>query len=507
MLKDNDFLKKLKDPRVIYGSLYNLITILAILAVIVLNIAAKICTEKFSWNFDLTRNKIFSLTQESVDYISKIDKKIEITILNSKEKFVSGDNYYAQANSVINEYAKYNGNIEVKYIDLEGNPGFVNSYPNEKLSESNVIVKNLDNDKYKVLYTSDLLNIQQSYYGSTPTSSKAEQAMTSAILNVISEKKLKINFLSGFDEEDSSSFSRMLDTNNYEVTPVNLLNENLSSDSLVSIFHAPKRDLDIEALQKLRDYLEKPNKHLIIFLHYAQAEITNLNKFLSDWGLEVSSGFVVEKDSSKILMSGNSGSILNTLVDYADYSYTQGLKNPKIPVAMPVARYIKIIKQENKIGESNENESGEKEPEEERIKTLLQFSKSSVIMPENADKDWNAEKSEIKGPLPAMVLSKNKKEKPEDESSITLVASVTAVNSQLLSRSSLNNSAYFNNYINKITQREDNGITIEPKSMSGQELGMNEQTGMIIGVVFAIAVPILIIIIGIVVWIMRKKYN
>ena len=74
-----------------------------------------------------------------------------------------------------------------------------------------------------------------------------------------------------------------------------------------------------------------------------------------------------------------------------------------------------------------------------------------------------------------------------------------------LSSNALNNSAYFVNMINKLTAREDVGITIESKSIGGKELGANKATADTIGVAMAIILPIGILILGIVVFLKRKN--
>ena len=59
--------------------------------------------------------------------------------------------------------------------------------------------------------------------------------------------------------------------------------------------------------------------------------------------------------------------------------------------------------------------------------------------------------------------------------------------------------------INKMTGREDVGITIESKSMGGSELGINKATANTLGIVMAIILPAAILIIGMIVFFERKN--
>lgn len=487
-LDKSSIMSKFKDPKFRYDGLYTFITILAVVTVVLLNVAAKMCTDKFSLEFDITKNKAFSLTQDSVDYLSKLDKQIEITVLNSQENFVANGDYFSQANSVINEYSKYNDKISVKYADLEQNPGLKSSYGEDELSDNGIIVKCVDNGRYKILSANDIFDVQQSYMGMNIASSKAEQTMTSAIIGVISDEKIKITMLTGFEEMSSDSFTRMLKNNNYDVVSKSLLTDDIDEDSNLSIIYAPARDFDDEALSKIKEYLKNKGnfgKNIICFINPYQSNAEKLNSLLSDWGIEAQHGIVLETDPSKVFASNN---FFNTLTDYVSMTYTEKLKSQSIPVAIPISRPIKILN-------------------EEKVETLLEFSESSCVMPEDADEKWNISDSKIKGPIPAMVLSTEKKEGSDEKSTFTLVGSVTAVDSGMLSRSSLNNSSYFLNFLSLISERKEEVVNIESKSLTGQSIGMNAQSSAILGIVFAVALPVIVIIAGIWVFIMRRRNN
>ncbi len=242
------------------------------------------------------------------------------------------------------------------------------------------------------------------------------------------------------------------------------------------------------AVSKIRDYLQNKGnfgKNVICFINPYQSNPEKLNSLLSDWGIEVQQGIVLETDPSKVFASNN---FFNTLTNYVSMTYTEKLKSQSIPVAMPISRPIKILN-------------------EEKVETLLEFSESSCVMPEDADEKWNISDSKIKGPIPAMVLSTEKKEGSDEKSTFTLVGSVTAVDSSMLSRSSLNNSSYFLNFLSLISERKEEVVNIESKSLTGQSIGMNAQSSAILGVVFAVALPVIVIIAGIWVFIMRRRNN
>lgn len=482
--KNMNFFEKLKEPRIKYGSMSIFITIVVVAVAVLINILAHFMTDKFSLNFDLTGNKVFSITDESLNYLSGIDKNIEIIVLNSKEKFVANGDYFIQADRVVNEYAKNSDKISIKYIDMDENPGIKGEFSQEELNANDIIVK--CEGKHKIISPYDIFNVGQSITGgSSITSSKAEQVMTSAIINVTSDTRVKVTMLNGFDEIPSESFTNMLEQNNYEVVSKSMLNDEIDSDSSVVVIYAPKRDYDKQAISKIKNYLESNKesvRNIIYFVNPSIYKTPNLDNLMNEWGIKVGDGLVFESDISKLF---SSNSPFNTLSEYVDTTYSGEVQNKNIPVAIPISRPIEIL-------------------DKEKATTLLEFSQTSGIMPGNADEKWVPTKEDMKGHIPCMVLSKNKSEESEMPSSFIVVGSATAVEGGLLSRNSLNNSSYFLNLFNNITQRP-NSINIEPKTMSEQELGLNQIQTRILGIVFALAVPIIILIIGFIVWIVRRK--
>ena len=481
--KPETLLKRLKEPRVIHGSMSVLITVVVILLIISVNIAAHYFTDKFSWSFDITQNKVFSLTQDSIDYIKDINKDVEILVLNSKENFASLNDYYKQADNVINEYAKYSDRISVKYIDLEKDPGIKSSYPEEDIDTNSIIVR--CGEKYRVFMANDLFNVQQTYTDYR-VSSKAEQTMTSAIVNVISDEMVKVAILNGFDEVETNGFKELLVQNNYDVVTRSLLTEEIDEDAKIALICAPKRDYDKESIKKIQDYLYNNGeygKNLIYFINPLTKPTGNIEAFMNERGIKTGDGRVFESDLTKIFIRGN---LYSTIVSYVDSTYTDGLKNKSIPVAVPLSRQLEIT-------------------DENKVTTLLEFSEKAGIVPDNADENWEVSDSDIKGVMPAMLLSAEKGEgESGKQSSFVVVGSVQAVDQTILSRTSFNNSSYFLNLFNNLSERKDS-LNIESKSIGSQEMSINYYHAIIIGIIFALVIPIAVLLIGLAVWLIRRK--
>lgn len=468
------------NPKMKHGTIATAITIISIIIVIGLNVGMELLSKKVNLNFDLTKNQVFNLTKESIDYIKKLDNNVTITVLNSEDSFKAGGDYFIQAENVIQRYAQNSDKIEVKYVNIEENPTFVNAFPNEKLEVNNIIVQN--GDKYQVLTPYDLFNIQQSYYSSFIESSQAEQALTSAIVKVSSTEAYKVCVVTGLGDETSSGFENLLSKNNYEIIKSDILSEEISKDSQVAIIFAPSKDLDNESIEKIKNYLNDHSldRTVLIVPDYNNPDISNMNSFLSDWGVQFENGVVFETDN-KYLFSVSPFFAKNEIVSD---KYSKGLKNESLPISIPFSKPIKVT-------------------DDSVASVLAKFSSKSGIMPSKVSDNWKPSESDMKPDIPCITISE--KETDGKKSRVLLVGSNVAFDEKILSRSFLNNSAYFLNVFKILLNRED-GIVIESKNMNGNELGINEFQTLSIGAIVAFGLPLLITCAGIINWIKRKKF-
>lgn len=478
-IKNKSLFKNLK---VNYNVIYILLSLVFTAIIIVVNMIAKNLTDKYSLTWDLTPDKVFGLTEDSINYLQSLNKDVEIIVLNSRDKFLENGDYYIQSDSVINKYANYSDRIKISYINLDENPSIKSQYPSDEIDTNDIIVRSAD--KYKILSAYDIFNIQSQYSGHSIVSSKAEQAMTSAIMNVTSDKKVSLNMITGFDEIESSSFQDFLNINNYDINTLSMLTDDFN-DTPVSIIYAPNRDYDDQTITKLKNYLYNDGnygRNLVYFVNPGRASLPKIENFLKEWGISVNDGLVFETDEYKTIM----GKPFNIICEYVDNAeYSDLIKNKSIPVCMPISRPLEVL-------DSN------------KVLTLLKFSETSGIMPSNVSSDWAPTRDNIQGNIPCMVISTNKNDDTGSKSTVTVVASAVAVDSSILSRGSLNNSEYFLNFFNKLTERKD-VVNIASKSMGYQELNMNPHYVLVIGIVFALVLPILLLITGIVVWLIRRK--
>lgn len=473
----NNKIKNLtKNKKLKYGSISTAITIIFIAIILIINIIFGALAERFTLNWDLTKNKTFSLTEQSKSFIQNINKDVEIIILNKESDFSNQNEYFIQANSVLKQYAKTSNKIKLSYIDVVSNPTYIQAnFPNENLNTNSIIVR--CNNKYKIITVNDIFDISYGYYGNQSiTASKAEQELTSALVYVTSENQIKLTFLKGYGEQDSSSFSELLKKNNYNVIEISLLTEEIPEDSSAVIIFAPERDYDAKGLEKLEKYLTLKDKTLIYAANPKLNDYPNIFKLIEKYDIKINQGLVYETDPKKLTSNMN---LFEAICDYENEEFTKNLKSSSIPVLLPASKPLEITNKDS-------------------VSTLLQFSSTSGIMPINASSSFDF-KSNISGPIPCAALSK------KDNKNVLVIGSFLGLSEQYLAATSLNNSSYFTNAINTILNKNDSSIIIESKSIGSEELGINAMQANTIGIIYTLFIPAIVLIIGIIVFVRRKN--
>lgn len=474
------------------GTISILLTVLFIAAVVLLNIVCNLLTNRFpALSVDFTKSSVFALQAQSKEYVKNLNKDVNIYILQEEATFESYDDYYVQANKLIRQLDQESDQINLHYIDLTSNPTFTAKYSDVDWSKSHLILVE-SGDDYRAVDAEDLFEYdQESYYYSGTYEIKSqhiEQAVITAILNVTTEEKVKVTVLTGQGEEDCTPFTTLLSNNAFEVEEVSLLNAKISEDSQFVIIFAPATDIDDDVYNTLSDWLYNNGQygHTLVYLpndQVAQTEFTNLNNLVGDWGMEIVDGYAYETDLNH--MTNSQTPNLISAFDYDSQEYTKNLKNPSIPVVLFYTLPVTIIDSSNVV-------------------SLLASSESAVVLPRDADEDWD-EGDQTHQKLTGAALSTKTSEEGAS-SHLLLIGSYDAWSNGALSTHSFNNAQYFINLFNTLAERDEIGITIEGKPLDNNELSITSQGYTIfLSVLFRYVLPVIILIIGFVVWIRRRN--
>ena len=474
-----DFLKSRKAR---YGAIATAIVIVTVALVVVLNVVVNLLVGRFpNLKVDLTANSAYELNEDTVDFLSHLDKDVDFYVLSKEDDFVKNGELLEKMESASD------GKLTVHYVDTTADPSFSQKYKNVDWTSKKNVALVVCGDRYKALTLDDCFEYDEQYasYGYFNfTATKIEQAAVTAILNVTTEDKVVVDILKGNQEADYSAIKTLLNDNAYQVNEISLLTSKFDEDAKFVVIFAPAVDYDESAIKKISDWLENGGKYgrtLIYVPNSASTNTPNLNAFLEEWKLKLSDGFVYETSQDHLL---NGVSPYAFITNYTDY-YKENLKNPDIPVVTLKTRGITI---------SDENTAH----------SLLDSTDKAGVVPYEPPEDFNI-KNAITGEK-ISVAAESIKSGNDSKSRVIVFGSDNMFAKDFMTVNSFNNSAFLVNIFNSLSDKGDNSVTIESKALSNTELGVTDaSTGAAMMIIFVIALPLAVLVIGLVIWIRRRN--
>lgn len=448
---------------------------------VVVNLVLTALPAKYT-SIDCSATKLYSLTGDTKDRVSKLDEDITIYVLNSKK---SKD---AKIDETINRYKDLSSYIKVKYVDPATSPKFYQDYTDTTPTTNSLIIES--KNRSKVIDYNDIYEYDSSsyYYGyqsqSSITGYDAEGQITSAIeyVTMDADELPVIYQITGHNEtEIGSNFQSVVSKANANLKSLELFNEEkVPDDATAIIINSPTVDFNEEDAQKVIDYLNSGGKALIIGCYAYNDELTNFNKILAAYNVSFKTGVVAENDSSKYYQ--NPLYLLPTVetTDYTSdatdgYVFLAGSCAINYPEDTDDVTYTK----------------------------LLSTSDSAVLK-----KDWKnittskAEDADENGPFTTGLAVNDS----STGASIVVFGTPYVVDDSYDNAVSGNNADMFKDVITSMTGNVELASSVIPvKDYTLSNITINTLQAVITGLIIMVAVPILLIIIGIVVWAMRRK--
>lgn len=332
-----------------HGSLAVVFTVVFIAVIIVINVLVSALTTRFpSMNFDLTKEGLNTLSDEATDVAKEIVNETTIYIIGSEDA-IRGDevysNYslkYSQVANLADRLHELNDKIKVEYIDPDMNPQFISDYADDSLTTGKVMVKT--DKRHKTLAVTDLFSIQQdSSTGQYNYYSKVDGALANALYLVNLDTVPVVAFATGHNEmltvsDNLSTFTGMLNDNNFEVKEFNMLTDDIPEDASIVVLGTPTTDYTSEELSKLEAYLgdEKMGSSRTLYVMTAPnagwSSMPNLSSFLAEWGMEPQSQEVLESNTNNTLYNMPYAIFANVTDSVLSKTYDNVVKVQAAPV-------------------------------------------------------------------------------------------------------------------------------------------------------------------------------
>jgi hypothetical protein len=239
--------------------------------------------------FDLTGLAQFTLTSQTKEVLSKLETPVQALCF-----FTPNDTYGigSYATSLLAEYQNYTDQLSVEFIDPDEHPDQAREYG---ITQYQTVAFETEKGRRLVpLYEYVTYDAQ-----GNPTGVEAENAFTSAILEVTGVVQKKVYFLTGHGEADinsSYSYARqgLLD-NLYKVSTLDLARTpSIPDDCATLIIAGPREPIPSEELVTIAKYLVSGRQALILVNPDPPQGIRLL---LSLWGIATANGTVIDPSS------------------------------------------------------------------------------------------------------------------------------------------------------------------------------------------------------------------
>ena len=315
-----------------YSFVLSLVVLAILIAVNVL--ASKLPT---SWTqFDISAAQLYSLTSDTKVVVTNLQQDVTIYWISQAGK------EDAVIQKLLDRYQELSDHITVVKKDPDVYPTFAQQYTEETVMNNSLVVESGDKNRY---ISCD--NIYQydtgSYYttGSVSQSFDGEGQITSAIDYVVSTDLPQVYLLSGHGEAAlSETFANELERSNYEtVEDFSLLNvDAIPEECDVLLINAPTSDISDEELTMLRSYVQGGGKLVVLSGPQENADLPNLQALLSDYGVTVSDGVVV--DTNRDYYAFTAPYVLMPEIESSDI--TDPLKDGDYHVIVPIAAGLTV---------------------------------------------------------------------------------------------------------------------------------------------------------------------
>lgn len=498
---------KMDSRRFRYGSMATAITAVVAVLVVVLNVVVSLLADRFPINIDLTQNKLFSLSDNSVEIAKSINKDVQVIVFGSEDLYKNpnmGSNYYQvealykEIYKALQQYTSYSGGkVTVKYEDLNLNPQLATQYNKYEVTSGDILL--LCGDRYQKASFNDMYEISGDGYTQAQTvSSKVEVTLASRIKNVMRDTVQVVTAFVGHEEDEDtvSALKSIYEANGYEFKELNLASsEEIDANTVAGLIVGPTKDFTAEEIERLQKWLDndgKLDRNLMVFADF-QAECKNLYEFLNvEYGLEVTDNLVMETSLTRTYRYSG----FYPYADTADTDFTKDLSG-SANVLTPLTRQIVTHK------ENNSENSLYNVP-------IITFPESAKLMKIKDATDENASSEDDKSfaadayPINGMAASVKWTYVDNEQVKTNVILSGSTQMILAASQANVKNENVLMSALGAMTGVVDD-INVSTKSLERDTITFSDSTTLIVGLgVFTVGIPVIILIICLVVFLKRR---
>jgi len=243
--------------------------------------------------WDLSRDQKYALSDKTKRFLDTLKGKVRITVFFSPNTPITAD-----VQNLLTEY-QYDGKgkIDVEHIDPERNLSRAKELFDKYkvVTDESILVLDYDG-RNKTVKASEMADVDQSgmAFGEGPrvAAFKGEQAITSAMIDLVEGKKKTLGYVTGHKEpplsEATSPISVLktfIENENLKFQELNLLDlDAIPGDVKAVMIIGPQYDFSDREMKLLRDFWERQGR--ILLLLDPSAKTPKLRGFVNELGIK-----------------------------------------------------------------------------------------------------------------------------------------------------------------------------------------------------------------------------
>jgi hypothetical protein len=244
--------------------------------------------------WDFSRDQKYALSDKTKRFLNTLKGKLRITVFFSPSTPITGD-----VENLLTEYQYAGkGKIDVEHIDPERNLSRAKELFDKYkvVTDESLLVLDYDG-RSKTVKASEMADVDQSGMalgeGPRVAAFKGEQAITSAMIDLVEGKKKTLGYVTGHKEPALSAptspvslVKTFIENENIKFQELNLLDQPaIPADVNAVMIVGPQYDFSDREMQVLRDFWDKQGR-ILVFIDPA-ANTPRLRAFLDEVGVRV----------------------------------------------------------------------------------------------------------------------------------------------------------------------------------------------------------------------------
>lgn len=460
--------------------------VIVVALTVVVNLIASALPQTYT-QIDATSQKLYSITEDTEKYLDTLKDDVTLYVMVNKNS--KDDN----VDRTLQKYASASKHVKVKYVDPNVSPTFASKYTDSDVTSNSIIV--VCGDRSKVIdYNSDIYEYSyDSSYNYSVTGYDCEGQVTAAIQYVTSESTTNVYELTGHDESTlSGDFSEVFQKRFMNVGSLSLLTVDAIPEDCQAIFiTAPQSDLSEDDLSKLSQYLGNGGKIYLSIDYSKWNDLTNFKKLLSDNNIETTESLLAETDRSYYYQSPFY--LLPNVENTEVSSSVAGMTQVFVPYSVGLTY----------TGEDDSNVTSFMTTSDTTIAKAA-ANIAAVQSQADATNIASAQDGDTQGQYSLGIMVTN-----ENGGELCVLGSAMMCTDSANQIVSGHNATLFNGIVNALVttddENSDNAVVIAAKDYTVSNLTVSANAMLVYGILWGIFMPIVLIIIGIIVWARRRK--